>query len=197
MILGTMRLLSPLAFISLFTIQLVSPLAGAPATFGARHAIELSNPIVTLADINNDGHPDIIAAVGSSGSGDFQVSLQLGSGTGTFSAGPSIDLGPGFVPTAIATGDFNGDGLLDIAVLSSGSHALYVLTQQFQGFTITPIQIAEDTTQTLNLAVADMNGDRLPDISSFPPPWEPLYCLVRGAGLLRRPYLPTPLAPIS
>ena len=144
--------------------QTLNPLFGAPVTFAARQALELSSPVLTVADINKDGHNDIISAVSGSVAGDYQVSIQLGSSNGTFTQGPIIDLGNGFIPTAIATGDFNNDGLLDIAVLSSAQHALYIVTQQFQGFGITPIQIAEDTSQTLNMAVGDLNGDRLPDI---------------------------------
>ncbi len=173
---------------SLLAIQFANPLPGAPVTFAARQAIELTNAIITLADINKDGHTDIIAADLSPVTNLYQVSIQLGSGSGTFTQGPAIDLGPGFYPTAIATGDFNGDGLVDIAVLSSSSRAVYILLQEFQGFSVTPIQIAEDTSQAQNIAVADLNRDRMSDLI-IPSAAGTVVLLSSGGGHFQTPVL--------
>jgi hypothetical protein len=71
---------------------------------------------VALGDLNGDGKLD--AAVTNIISGD--VTVLLGSGTGGFTEAPDSPVPVGFGPTALAIGDLNGDGRLDIAVVNSG-----------------------------------------------------------------------------
>ncbi len=160
-----MRLSQTLVTASLLALS-IGPLSAAPPKFAAREAIELPNAVVALGDINGDGRTDIISAVATPGStnNDYEVQIELNNGSGLYSPGQTIDLGPNFLPTAVVTGDFNKDGLLDIAVLSANAQSLYILLQQANGFIEEPIQILDSTTSTLNMAVADVNGDKLPDI---------------------------------
>src|SRR5262249_3810370 len=69
-------------------------------------------------DVNRDGIPDL--AVASSGGGDGEnyfsegyASILLGRGDGTFGAAVSYDTAPGAMQ--IVAGDFNGDGVVDLA----------------------------------------------------------------------------------
>jgi hypothetical protein len=71
---------------------------------------------VRVADLDEDGHPDLIGAnVGSDiDGGRFVGSLSAfyGDGTGTF--GPEVSLPAATQTTGLQTGDFDGDGHLDL-----------------------------------------------------------------------------------
>ena len=70
-----------------------------------------SNPTFILkSDVNGDGYVDLVAA--NNGSND--VSVLLGTGKGTFQAAKSFPAGDS--PNVVATGDFNKDGKIDLAV---------------------------------------------------------------------------------
>jgi FG-GAP-like repeat len=73
----------------------------------------LPTALVT-ADLNNDGSLDL--AVGDYGSG--VVMTLLGRGDGTFHKGPSFSISPNSV-IGLAAGDFDGDHLLDLAVVEN------------------------------------------------------------------------------
>src|SRR5262245_23202523 len=69
---------------------------------------------LSTADFNRDGIPDLAvvdagAAVGVQGS----VGIMLGKGDGTFQ--PAVAYAAGLTPSAVAVGDFNGDGIPDLA----------------------------------------------------------------------------------
>jgi hypothetical protein len=73
------------------------------------------------ADFNHDGKPDIAAVVecapaGCSSGGRLETAQ--GNGDGTFKPVRTL-ASRGFYPEALAAGDFNGDGIVDIAVLNN------------------------------------------------------------------------------
>ena len=178
--------------LSSLLVFLTGTLSGAPPKFAAREAIELPGAVVALGDINGDGRADIISAIAVPGStnNDYEVEIELNNGSGVYLPGQTVDLGPNFVPTAIVTGDFNKDGLLDIAVLSAGAQSLYILLQQANGFIEEPIQIVDSTSGALNMAVADVNGDKLPDIL-IPSSAGVVMLLNTGGGHFAAPVLAT------
>jgi hypothetical protein len=67
---------------------------------------------VAVADFNGDGIPDLAVLGVNSGT----ITVFLGNGDGTFSAGLVQESGPNSDPTCFAVGDFNGDGIPDLAV---------------------------------------------------------------------------------
>jgi hypothetical protein len=74
---------------------------------------------ITTGDLNGDLKQDLLVATicppsGCTGDSTGSLSILFGNGNGTFQ--PRIDYEVACTPTAIATGEFNGDGHLDVAV---------------------------------------------------------------------------------
>jgi hypothetical protein len=94
---------------------------------------------VVVADFNNDGKPDIAVANEpgpnailpvTGGPPAKSVSILFGNGDGTFQ--PSIDT-PTSGALAIAAADFNGDGNLDLVVLTGSSTPVQILLNKGSG----------------------------------------------------------------
>jgi hypothetical protein len=83
---------------------------------------------VTAADLNGDGKLDLVFS-NSCGTActSNAISIFLGNGDGTFKPGFSETVGN--APHAVAVGDFNGDGRLDIAVVNSADNTVTLLLQ--------------------------------------------------------------------
>jgi hypothetical protein len=71
---------------------------------------------VAVADFNHDGNQDLVVADDSNAA---TLTVLLGNGDGSFRTAASFPSPFGLV-SALGVGDFNGDGILDIAVGSSG-----------------------------------------------------------------------------
>src|SRR5277367_2143652 len=71
---------------------------------------------ITVADVNADGKLDlVIAQCANAGSCDGVVGVLLGNGNGTFQTAVIYNTG-GYVATAVAVADVNGDGKPDLLV---------------------------------------------------------------------------------
>jgi len=146
-----------------------------PATFST--ATELvagfSTDAVAVGDIDRDGHLDFAALDATAGT----VKIRLGDGRGGF-ASPESDpaykmgvelTGPALEFTSIAApparlilADVDYDGVLDLVALNPASGKIAV---NFGGPFGEPTSIATGTfTNPVDLAVGDVNGDRLLDL---------------------------------
>jgi len=86
-----------------------------------------------LGDFNRDGRQDLVTADNLSG-----VSVQLGSGDGTFQPAVSFAVGGG--PHSVAVGDFNRDEREDLAVAAFGLTTVSVLLGQGDGGFRAPVR---------------------------------------------------------
>jgi hypothetical protein len=123
------------------------------------------NPVgVKFGDFNGDGYLDL--AVANNGGSSVSVLLNVGQAApGTFAA--KADYTSGLGPYGLAVADFNGDGILDIAVVNNTDETVAVLLGNglahgdgtFQG--ATPYAVGSSP---VALTAADISGDGLPDI---------------------------------
>ncbi|HXK10479.1 MAG TPA: FG-GAP-like repeat-containing protein [Vicinamibacteria bacterium] len=131
------------------------PAFGSPTSFPV-----FTNPYaVAAADLNHDGHLDLVVTSGSGST----IRILLGDGHGGFTAQSPISVGT--YPEAVAVADLNGDGNPDIAVANSGSNDVSVLLGDgLGGFTPGPGSPLTAGTAPLGLAIADVDGDGIPDL---------------------------------
>jgi FG-GAP-like repeat/FG-GAP repeat len=123
---------------------------------------------VVVGDFNRDGIPDV--AVAGDGNGEFSygaVTILLGKGDGTFKPKPKT-FAAGQAPASIAAGDFNGDGILDLAVANlyvdtGDPGTVTILVGEGNGSFTNP-QSPSVGFLPYSVEVADFNGDGIADL---------------------------------
>lgn len=139
----------------------------APVTFSASGSGAAPGGIVA-ADFNNDGNLDVAIVHPTTTSQGFgnAVTVHLGDGKGGFGS-PGLVFLTGGTDTSIAVGDFNEDGIPDLAIGSCDAGAVYIHLGNGDGtFTLfTTLSVAQcGGTATLAVEVADLNKDNHADI---------------------------------
>jgi hypothetical protein len=104
--------------------------------------------------------PDL--AVAHVGFDSNNVSVLLGNGDGTFQGAQNF--GAGYGPISVAVGDFNGDGVQDLAVANVGSNNASVLLGNGDG-TFQGAQNFGAGNSSPFVAVGDLNGDGVQDLA--------------------------------
>ncbi len=142
----------------------------------ATYAVGSAPTGIVAGDFAGDGHVDLAVAgynfdtLTLTDLGEESVLLGNGDGTfqlsGEYSAAASTEGGQDFsvqnFAEAIATGDFDGDGRTDLAVVNAGSDTLSVLLGNGAGAFKDPGQFA--ATPHATPLVADVNGDGADDV---------------------------------
>ncbi len=123
---------------------------------------------VAVADVNGDGHPDLVAVNGcGNNSCPANVAVFLGNGDGTFQSPVNYD-GPSGA-TSVATGDVNGDGNLDLVVSSACfdfcRDSVGVMPGNGDGTFQPPVNFySGGYSRTSRAAIGDVNHDGKPDL---------------------------------
>jgi hypothetical protein len=122
---------------------------------------------IVAGDFNGDGNLDLAVTNAGCVPAKFgprctghAVSILLGNGDGTFQ--PHIDYATGLQPSAVAAGDFNGDGKLDLAVANTLDSSVSVLIGNGDGSFQT--QAVYPTVPGVSVIAADVNGDHKLDL---------------------------------
>ncbi len=122
-----------------------------------------------VADLNGDGHPDIVED-----NVNYGLSVLLGNGDGTFQAQVTYTVppAPGASPHGVTVGDVNGDGIPDLVVAPSSKPYIGVFLGNgngtFQAMQTFSTAIAGLFTTSnfapYDVTVADVNGDGKADL---------------------------------
>ena len=119
---------------------------------------------IASGDFNGDGRLDLVVA-NAGGSFGTTVSVLIGNGDGTFQAPVSYPAGN--EPFAVAVGDFNMDGKLDLIVADSGvsfGTTVSLLLGNGDGTFQTAVPYTVGV-GAVSVAVADLNSDGLLDVA--------------------------------
>lgn len=155
---------------------------------------------VTYSTGNTADHPVAVSAVDVNGDGKLDLAVTnlnaknvvilLGNGNGTFTATAPVPATSGTQagPSAIATGDFNADGKIDLAITNQGNNTVSILFGNGNGVFQAPVESGTGDFAE-GVAVGDFIGNGRLDLAVAD----------HGAGsvsiMLQRPQAPTNLAP--
>jgi uncharacterized protein (TIGR03437 family) len=118
-----------------------------------------SQPLdIAALDYNHDGNPDMVTA----NHGGKNLTFLPGDGKGAFGTSVSLDL-YGFYPRSVTIGDFNNDGLSDIAVVSQLRHTIQIFIGKGTFFNYVGINNA--WYEPASATVGDFNNDGKADLA--------------------------------
>jgi len=133
--------------------QFTAAAAAGPLTFSGSTVAAGTGPAGTsLADVNGDGHPDLLVA-NASGS---TVSVRLNNGTGQFSGGSEVSVGS--QPRTVTMADLDGDSDLDLLSSNSGTNTVSVRLNDGGG-NFNGIQNVTVGSGVTDVAAGDVDGD--------------------------------------
>src|SRR5215813_11029511 len=117
----------------------------------------LSPGRIAVADVNGDGHVDVVAAVG----GASQLNVRLGDGSGRF--GPATPYALPAPAADVAVADLDGDGLLDLVATGPGA-AVSFFPGTAPGVFGARSDWGAGFSVLSSLAVGDLDGDGRRDV---------------------------------
>ncbi len=148
-------------------------LGNGDGTFTPKSAISVDGVyVVATGDFNGDAKPDLVTVNFGPGT----LTILLGNGDGTFREGATITTpvnGPGGLavgPVSVAVGDFNGDGIPDLAVANcprfdqGATGSVTILLGNGDGTFTAQAENPDAGGQPLFITAGDLNGDGIPDL---------------------------------
>ncbi len=132
-----------------------------------RSATSVRAQMLASTDLDGDAKPDAVVAGFTIPAATPVVATLTNVGNGTFSS--EHDYALPSAPIALAVGDFNGDGRVDVAVATSTlvsggtGPGVYVLFGQPGGTLSAPVRI-DASTNAVSIAAIDLNGDGRADL---------------------------------
>jgi uncharacterized protein (TIGR03437 family) len=112
-------------------------------------------------DLNGDGKLDLAGLDVRSGNANGALAVRLGDGGGGLGALAEFEVGR--MPFAMAAGDINNDGRIDVAVTNEGANTVSVLLGAVTGIFAQPMTITVSA-QPLAIAIGDFTGDGAADL---------------------------------
>ncbi len=117
---------------------------------------------VAIGDFNRDGKGDF-AVIANAGGG-ASVSIRLGNGSGGFSSAPNV-VTDGVASRSVVIGDFNRDGIADIATANNGTNTVSIRLGNGSGSFSSSPNVAVGSLP-FGLAIGDFNRDGKDDIAT-------------------------------
>ncbi len=138
-------------------------LGNGDGTFGTSQVAVGTSPFgVAVGDFNSDGFADLAVT----NLDDNTVSILLGDGHGTFTQATGSPFAAGNVPRSVSVGDFNGDGIVDLAVTDSNDNEVRILLGNgigsFTQASWSPVAVGG---RPYGVSVGDFNGDGIADLA--------------------------------
>jgi len=133
--------------------------------FNARIAVGKAPDWVIAADVNGDGHMDLITANNETNT----LTVLTNNGTGVFGSNATLTVAG--IPNWVAAADLNGDGKLDLISANGGNYgtapgngnSLTILTNNGSGVFGSNVTITVGI-GAINVLAADLNADGKPDL---------------------------------
>lgn len=118
---------------------------------------------LAVGDFNKDGQLDLVTA--NSGTNANNLSLLLGEGDGSFRSATNLEV-EGTQPFAVAAGDFDRDGNLDLVSADTLSASISLLLGRGNGTFADPEQYFVGNASPVAIITGDFDGDRKLDVAT-------------------------------
>src|SRR5580692_2121543 len=118
---------------------------------------------VVSMDLNNDGKADLIVAGDYGGEGNGGLTMLFGKGRGVFTTAASYVAVPNL--EAVAVGDFNGDGIPDLAVVDANDRQLAIILGLGKGSFSAPVHYYNAPGYPSAIVAGDFNRDGKLDLA--------------------------------
>ena len=132
-------------------------------TFNLSSNVTVGREPDALAVGDFNGYPDLVVANYGSSGRHSSVQILLNNGTGGFTAKTAYTTNMD-EPAAVAVGNFNPSGNLEVAVANQGNSEVAVLVGSSSGALSSAATVTSGISSPTSIAVADFNGDGHPDI---------------------------------